>query len=115
MTPPPLYINRFEQMDLIVNIIKNSTTAAEDNHYWSNINIKCVELKNNSYMFPCSRNTQVTLVEKLYLKIISFRNYKHWYLDLDETKLLREASQSLHEGSLEITLTVPLSLGIKLY
>ena len=32
---------------------------------------------NNSYMFSCSRNSQVTFEEKPQLKIISFQNYKH--------------------------------------
>ena len=48
----------------------------------------------NSYMFPCFRNAQVTLVEKPQLKIISV----NWALP------------SLHEGSLEITHTVPLKV-----
>ena len=33
----------------------------------------------NSYMFSCSRNTHVSFVEKLQLKIISFKKYKQWY------------------------------------
>ena len=34
----------------------------------------------NYDMFSCSRNAQVTAVEKPQLKIISFPNYKHEYL-----------------------------------
>ena len=38
----------------------------------------------------CSRNTQVAFVENPQLKIISFSNYKNWYLFmLDQTMLLR--------------------------
>ena len=31
----------------------------------------------DSYMFSCGKNAQVTLVEKPHLKIIQFQNYKH--------------------------------------
>ena len=41
---------------------------------------KSVQYSNNSYMFSCIKNMQVTFVEKTQLKIICFPNYKHWYL-----------------------------------
>ena len=34
----------------------------------------------NSFIFSCSRNAQITFSEKPQLKIIGFQNYKHWYL-----------------------------------
>ena len=38
---------------------------------------KSVQYSNNSYMFSCIINMQVTFVEKTQLKIICFPNYKH--------------------------------------
>ena len=59
---------------------------------------------NNFYMFSCSRNPQVTLVEKPQLKIISFPNFEHWYPN--HTKVLRIPLWIWHfmEGSLKLPL-----------
>ena len=67
-----------------------------------------------SSMFPFSRNEKVTVVDKPQLKIIIIQNDKHWYLNrtlLDKAfkgTVVNHTLTSLHERSLEITLTVPL-------
>ena len=63
----------------------------------------------NSSMFSCSKKAQVTFVEKSQLKIISLQNHKHSYLiHTWSDKTFNPTLSSLNEGSLEITLTVPL-------
>ena len=53
-------------------------------------------------------------MRNLQLKIISFQNYKQWYLIHSPSDkgfkgtIVNRALPSLHEGSLEIMLTVPL-------
>ena len=48
-----------------------------------------------------ARNAQITFVEKLQLKIFSFKNYKHFITH--SLKVIR-ALTFVHAGSLEITL-----------
>ena len=66
------------------------------------------------FIFSCSRNVQVTFEEKPQLKIISFPNFKHWYLiktwsgKAFNGLVVNRVLSSLHGRSLEIKLTVPL-------
>ena len=59
-------------------------------------------------------NGQVTFAEKPYIKINRFKKQKHWYLihtwsDIAlKGTIVNQKLSSLHEGSHEITLTVPL-------
>ena len=55
------------------------------------------------------RNPQVTFVEKSQLKIKSFQNFKHWYLIKGTVVNLSD------EGSLEHTLTSPLTKDFSIY
>ena len=61
----------------------------------------------DSYQISCNRNAKISLIGKKQFKIISFQNYKHWFL-ICNTYLIR-TMPSKHGGSLEITPTVPLS------
>ena len=69
----------------------------------------------NSNIFSCCINMLVTFVKNSKLKIISFKNYKHfnsihtWSDKAFNRTVLNPALSPLHGGSLEITLTVPLS------
>ena len=66
-------------------------------------------------MFPCSRNTKVTFVEKPQLKATRFQCFKHWYsihTSLNKAltgTVVNRALPSLNGESLEIMLTVPLN------
>ena len=65
---------------------------------------------NNSCMCFCA----VALL-KPQLKITSFTNYKHWYLIHKWSDALSDSAVPfLHGGSLEITLTVPYIIKIKI-
>ena len=55
----------------------------------------------NSFMFSCSGNAQATFVEKPQLKIISLQILNN---------VVNRAFTSFRGGSLEIPLTVPLSI-----
>ncbi len=67
---------------------------------------------NNAHIFPCSRCAQVTFVKISHLKLISFKNDKHWYLynsylALKGTVVI-QALSSFHWGSLVFARTDPL-------
>ena len=76
------------------------------------------------YDFVHVRNAEFTFVEKPQLKIRCFQNYKHWYLihtrpdKAFKGTVVNWTSPCLLEGSLEITLTVPINqeiLGMPIY
>ena len=57
-------------------------------------------------MFSCIRNAQLSLAKNPQLKIISFQNYKHWFLTWSD-KAFKDIVVNrawLHGGSLKITL-----------
>ena len=69
----------------------------------------------NFHMFSCSRNMQVTFV----LVNNQYQNFKHWYLihtwshKAFKGTFVNRTLPFLHERSLKITLTVPLSIDDK--
>ena len=77
------------------------------------INLKVFN-SDNSQMFSCNRNAQISFAENSHVKLISFQNQKHWYLIYASSDkalkgiVVNRALSSLNGESLEITLTVPL-------
>ena len=69
----------------------------------------------DSYQISGNRNAKISLIGKKQFKIISFQNYKHWYLiytwseQYIKVTVVNRTMPSKHGGSLEITPTVPLS------
>ena len=79
--------------------------------------LKVIKLFNweNSSLLSCSRNAQFNLYRETTVKnVISFLNFKYWYLiQIGSEKAFKgnvsnRASSSLQRESLKLTLTVPL-------
>ena len=103
-------------LPLLVRIITNAFLF-KGTH--SNVRFTMVTLKSladhldDFHIFLYFRNAQVNFVENPHLKLISFRNYKHWYLihtrpdEGFEGTVVNQALSSLHRESVEISLIVP--------
>ena len=72
------------------------------------------------WIISCSKNAQVTFVDNPQLNLICFQSLKQWFLIHTwsdkgiKGTVVNRAMPSMHRGSLEITLTVPLKIKVNL-